>query len=130
MPKRHRSKRDGPGPADAFVGRQIRDCRISLGLSLIEFAPHLGLSPQQLQKYEQGVHRIYASRLWALSQAFGIPVKRFFEGFGEAGIEQEDVLTRPGARQLIKYYSACPASTRNHLRALIKATADMSEKLH
>ena len=128
MLKRNRRKRDGPGPVDAFVGRQIRDRRISLGLGLKELAPRLRLSPQQLQKYERGVHRIYASRLWAISQALGVPVEWFFKGYGDEGGRSKETEIKRTTLQLIQLFLACPPAIQENLLALFKATAEMRNK--
>ena len=132
MPKRRRKRRtvlrDGPDHVDIHVGARVRERRLSLGMSQANLGEYLGLTFQQIQKYERGANRISASKLWALSNFFKVPIEWLFDGLGKAGKGQEDVLTRPEARQLARYYSACPASTRNHLRALFRATADMRGK--
>ncbi len=120
--------RDGPNPVDVHVGKRVRERRVSLGMTQTDLGEYLRLTYQQIQKYERGTNRISASKLWALSHFFKVPVEWFFEGLGELNQGQEDVMTRPEARQLARYYSACPASTKNHLRALFRATADMSGK--
>ena len=136
MPKRRRKRpsrvvsKDGPDPVDFHVGKRIRERRASLGMSQEKLGDYLGLTFQQIQKYERGVNRISASKLWALSNLFEVTVEWFFEGLGGAGKGQKDVMTRPETRQLARYYSACPKSTRDHLRALFRATADMSGKVH
>ena len=127
MPKRT-VLRDGPDPVDIHVGARVRERRVSLGMSQTDLGEYLRLSFQQIQKYERGATRISASKLWALSNLFEVSVEWFFDGLGEAGKGQEDVMTRPEARQLARYYSACPESTRYHLRALIRATAGMRGK--
>ena len=57
-----------------------------------------------------------------------MPIEWFFDGLGKVGKGQKDVMAKQEARQLARYYSACPASIRNHLRALFRATADMRGK--
>ena len=118
--------RDGPNPVDVHVGKRIRERRVTLGLSQTDIGEYLGLTFQQIQKYERGANRISASKLWALSHFFEVSVEWFFDSLGKAGKGQEDVITRPESRQLSRYYWACPASIRKQLRALIRATADMS----
>ena len=134
MPKRRRRPRsvlrDGPDPVDVHVGKRIHERRLSLGMSQTDLGNNLGLTFQQIQKYERGTNRLSASKLWTLSNLFKVSVEWFFDGLGEAGKGQEDVMTRPEARQLARYYSACPASTRKRLLALIRATADMGGKVH
>ncbi len=130
MPKRRRRTvlRDGPNPVDVHVGKRIRERRVSLGMSQTDLGEYLGLTFQQIQKYERGANRISASRLWALSDFFKVSVEWFFDGLGKASKGQKDVMTRPEAHRLARYYSACPASTRKRLLALIRATADMRGK--
>ena len=132
MAKRRRRPRtvlrDGPDHVDVHVGARVRERRLSLGMGQTDLGDNLGLTFQQIQKYERGVNRISASKLWVLSNLFEVPIEWFFDGLGKVGKGQEDVMTRPEKRQLARYYSACPASIRNHLRALIRATAGMRGK--
>ncbi len=120
--------RDGPNPVDVHVGKRIRERRVSLGMSQTDIGEYLGLTFQQIQKYERGANRISASKLWTLSHFFEVSVEWFFDGLGKAGKGQEDVMTRPEARQLARYYQASQPSIRKRLRALVRATADMSGK--
>ena len=133
MPKRRRKRRtvlrDGPDHVDIHVGKRVRERRVSLGMSQANLGEYLGLTFQQIQKYERGVNRISASRLWVLSHLFKVPVEWFFEGLEETSQKQNDVMTRQETRQLARYYEACPPSIRNRLRALIRATANMSGKI-
>ena len=126
--RRRNILRDGPDPVDVHVGGRVRERRVSLGISQAKLGEYLRLTFQQIQKYEKGKNRISASKLWALSHFFEVPVEWFFEGLGETSQKQNDIMARLEARQLARNYSACPASTRNHLRALVRATADMSGK--
>ena len=134
MPKRRRKRpprvvlEDGPDPVDIHVGARVRERRVSLGMSQKGLGKYLGVSFQQLQKYERGFNRISASKLWALSNFFEVPIEWFFDGLGEPNQEREDVMTKPEARQLARNYLACPRPTRDRLRALIRATADMRGK--
>ena len=132
MPKRRRKRRtvlrDGPNPVDVHVGARVRERRLSLGISQAKLGEYLRLTFQQIQKYERGVNRLSASKLWALSNFFEVPIEWFFDGLGEPNQEREDVMTKPEARQLARNYLACPRPTRDRLRALIRATANMSGK--
>ena len=129
MPKRRRPSRvvseDGPNHVDAHVGKRVRERRLSIGMSQSDLGEYLRLTFQQIQKYERGTNRLSASKLWTLSNLFEVPIEWFFEGLGKAGKGQKDVMTRPEARQLAKYYWACLPSTRKCLKALFRATADM-----
>ena len=70
--------KDGPHPVDIEVGRRARECRTLEGMSQTAVAEKLGLTFQQLQKYERGHNRISASRLYELAQLFDVPVSYFF----------------------------------------------------
>lgn len=68
-----------PHPVDVHVGQRIRERRVLLGLSQETLAGGLGVSFQQVQKYERGTNRISASRLFELAGLLSVPVGYFFE---------------------------------------------------
>lgn len=68
-----------PNPVDIHVGSRVRLRRMLLGLSQEKLGEHLGLTFQQIQKYEKGVNRIGASRLFDLAQVLGVPVQFFYD---------------------------------------------------
>jgi transcriptional regulator with XRE-family HTH domain len=68
-----------PNPVDIHVGTRVRFRRMLLGMSQEKLGEKLGLTFQQVQKYEKGVNRIGASRLFDLSQVLGVPVQFFYE---------------------------------------------------
>ena len=82
-----------PNPTDIYVGSRIRMRRKMLGLSQEKLGERLGITFQQIQKYEKGTNRVGASRLQAMSDALEVPVAYFFpdattaatEGFKEDG---------------------------------------------
>ena len=65
---------------DDLVGRNIRLLRLNRGMMQAELAEALGVTFQQVQKYESGKNRIGAGRLFAIAGLFGVPVSAFFEG--------------------------------------------------
>ena len=69
-----------PGPVDKHVGSRVRMRRILIGMSQERLGEALGLTFQQVQKYEKGTNRIGASRLQQISHALGVPVMFLFEG--------------------------------------------------
>ena len=80
MTKKH------PHPIDVHVGRRVKMRRMLVGMSQEKLGERLGLTFQQVQKYEKGANRIGASRLWDLSRILEVPVRFFFEGLrSEAG---------------------------------------------
>ena len=72
-----------PHPTDIHVGKRLRIQRILLGLSQDKLAKAVGLTFQQVQKYERGINRVSASRLYEFSKVLGVPVSYFFEGAEE-----------------------------------------------
>lgn len=68
-----------PNPVDIHVGSRVRFRRMLLGMSQERLAEQLGLTFQQIQKYEKGINRIGASRLYDLSQILGVPIQFFYE---------------------------------------------------
>jgi len=74
MPKKR------PDPIDLHVGKRLRKRRLMLDMTQTDVATALGLTFQQLQKYEKGTNRISASRLQHLSHVLQVPVPFFFEG--------------------------------------------------
>ena len=72
-----------PNPIDLYVGSRVRMRRSLLGMSQERLAAELGVTFQQVQKYERGLNRIGASRLWDLSQVLGVSVAYFYENLDE-----------------------------------------------
>ena len=77
--------RGAPIPIDVHVGARVRLRRMLLGMSQEKLGEHLGLTFQQIQKYEKGINRIGASRLFDLSQVLGVPVQFFYENCAVGG---------------------------------------------
>lgn len=99
MKKRGREKKEGLNAVDVFVGQRLRELRMLAGLSQSDVASALGLTFQQLQKYERGFNRVSASRLFKLAQFFRVPVSVFFEGLDERGGGREAAAGRPEAEE-------------------------------
>jgi transcriptional regulator with XRE-family HTH domain len=87
-----------PNPVDVHVGNRMRMRRMLVGMSQEKLGERLGLTFQQVQKYEKGTNRVSASRLFHVAQVLGVPVQYFYEdlpegaangagteGFGESG---------------------------------------------
>lgn len=68
---------------DRFVGHRIRERRIMMGLSQQQMADMIGVTYQQAHKYERGINRISAGRLFEIGQVLNVPVSFFFEGLEE-----------------------------------------------
>jgi len=91
---------------DTYIGMKIHELRISMGLSRQQLADKIGVTHQQLQKYEKGTNRISAGRLAAIAKALNKPVSFFFEG---ADDDATDVLPSQHQRMCIEV-------SRNFLR--------------
>ena len=115
-----RPKRSAPHPIDVHVGARVKLRRMVLGMSQDSLGRSLGLTFQQIQKYEKGVNRIGASRMFELSQLLDVPVQFFFEdaggdagggapapGFAEdtSGGTVMDLMTSAEGVQLCRYFS-------------------------
>ena len=72
-----------PNPIDVHVGSRVRMRRMLVGLSQEKLGERLGLTFQQVQKYEKGSNRVSASRLYQMAQILGVPVQFFFEDLPE-----------------------------------------------
>jgi transcriptional regulator with XRE-family HTH domain len=132
-----RPKIDTPNPIDVRVGARLRLRRTMLGLSQEKLGEAIGLTFQQVQKYERGANRIGASRLYELSRVLDVPVSFFFDdtdpvrapamgGFAEpaAGAFEADPLRQPETLELVRAYCAIDDSMlRRHLLDLAKALA-------
>jgi transcriptional regulator with XRE-family HTH domain len=103
-----------PDPVDVEVGHRIRIERLSRGLSQTALANQLGVTFQQVQKYEKGVNRVGAGRLTKIAEVLGVPVGTFFSGketldsdpTKEAGNASPlQLLTVSGAFRLLRAYA-------------------------
>ncbi len=77
--RKRRQKSDKPNPIDVHVGARVRLRRTLLGMSQEKLGEGIGLTFQQVQKYERGANRIGASRLYDLSRVLDVPVSFFFD---------------------------------------------------
>ena len=71
---------DGPDPIDRYVGSRVRARRVGLRMSQTKLGNAIGVTFQQIQKYENGANRIGASNLFKIGQALGVEVSFFFDG--------------------------------------------------
>ena len=78
-------KKTKPNPTDRHVGARVRMRRLMLDMTQTELGDGLGLTFQQVQKYEKGSNRIGASRLQHIAEILQVPISFFFEGTGDTG---------------------------------------------
>lgn len=74
---------DGPHPVDRHVGRRVWEKRLELGYNQSDLARALGLTFQQIQKYEKGANRISASKLWDIARFLEVDMAYFFQGLDD-----------------------------------------------
>ncbi len=74
----------GPHPVDLHVGGRLKQIRGLRGLSQTNLADSVGLTFQQIQKYENGANRISASRLWEFAERLNVPISFFYDGLDDA----------------------------------------------
>jgi transcriptional regulator with XRE-family HTH domain len=96
-----------PDPIDVHVGSQIRTRRLLLGMNQEELAQRLGLTFQQVQKYESGANRVSASRLWEIAAILKMPIGYFFPGH-QGQHRPNEQLQRPESIELIRFFYAIP----------------------
>lgn len=95
MKRRTRGKGEGTNEVDVLVGQRLRELRMLAGLSQSDLASTIGLTFQQLQKYERGVNRISASKLYLLSRHLNVPVSALFADLEGAKPEDVSVTAEP-----------------------------------
>jgi transcriptional regulator with XRE-family HTH domain len=84
-----------PNPIDRYVGSRVRMRRMMLGMSQEKLGNALGLTFQQVQKYEKGTNRIGASRLQQISNILQVPVSFFFDGAPDIGTRPNELSEAP-----------------------------------
>jgi transcriptional regulator with XRE-family HTH domain len=117
-----------PDPLDVMVGARIRVFRIHRRISQTDLAEQIGVTFQQVQKYEKGTNRIGASRLSRIAAVLGISVGELFESPGEKAGDSAllfQLLAEPGALRVLKAYSRTSDSRVRHAIAeLVEGIAD------
>ncbi len=133
-----------PNPVDVHVGGRVRQRRLLLGMSQTNLGDALGLTFQQVQKYERGTNRIGSSRIFHLSQILGVSIEFFFDDMpadvaasspaqwrGRAkkpASDQLDPMAKRETLQLVRAYYRIPDSkVRKCLFQLTKAFAGASK---
>lgn len=81
-----RDKDEDPHPVDRHVGRRVQEKRLDLGLTQTALAKAVGVSFQQVQKYEKGTNRVSASRLFEMADFMKVDIPFFFDGYGGASV--------------------------------------------
>ncbi len=122
---------DTPHPIDLRVGQRVRDRRKALGITQDRLAQALDLTFQQVQKYERGVNRMSASKLFEAAQVLDVPVNWFFDGGtvpDRPGTEsgrppQSESLSTRETRDLLGAYLKLDPKVRRQVLDLVKTMA-------
>src|SRR5438067_7846803 len=115
-----------PLPLDAVIGQRIRAQRLMCRMSQTDLANALGVTFQQVQKYEKGVNRVGAGRLARIADTLGVPIGFFFDGApgpkSAAGNVNEalSLIRTAGSLRLVRAFENMPADARGHFLALIE----------
>jgi transcriptional regulator with XRE-family HTH domain len=124
------NKRSTTG-SDAFVGKQIKIARLEIGVSQTELGEAIGVTFQQIQKYEKGQNRVSVARLMMIARALCKPMEYFYEDYrreAEAALTSSQAfLADPFARDIIDAWVKLPAHKRLAFRDLIVGIAELVE---
>lgn len=145
---RTRPEDEGPHPVDTHVGAKVKSRRLMLGLSQEELAKSIGLTFQQVQKYERGTNRISVSRLIDIARALKTPLDYFTDGIAilaeglrgktamrgvsdvkQAAFDDVDTMTKKDVLELVRAYQriSTPA-LKKQLVEMAKAMASSDSK--
>lgn len=111
-------------PVDVHVGKRVRHRRWMVGMTQQQLGEIVGIKFQQIQKYETGMNRVSASRLWDIAAALDVPINFFFEGIEDSEtVEPEfqvesargDLLADKEALELVRSYYSIPEQQRRRL---------------
>lgn len=126
-----------PHPIDVHVGARVKLRRTLLGMSQDKLGDALGLTFQQIQKYEKGVNRIGASRIFEISRILDVPIQFLFDDYamreglatgfsdGNGDASFMDLLNTPDGVQLCRYYSEIEdPKVKKRVLDLVRAIAE------
>ncbi len=133
---------ENPDPVDVHVGQRLREARLRTGQSQTALGRALGVTFQQVQKYENGTNRLGASRLWQAAQHLDVDADYFFEGL--PGYQPGRATDSPPMRvtsavnenseingelpELVDLYYRHGFMVRRAIKSLVKAVADRGRK--
>ena len=114
-------------PVDTHVGNRIRHRRWMVRMTQEQLGDKVGVKFQQIQKYETGLNRVSASRLWDIADAMGVKIDFFFEGLaeGETAVVNDPTMDKE-ALDLVRSYYAIPEAQRRRLFDLAKVLSDVA----
>lgn len=116
----------GPHPFDAEIGARIRARRVELGLSMDNLAGKLGVTHQQIQKYEKGTNSIRPSAMKEVAEALGVPLSYLYENVtGRAAAEHIEIAKRENLELIRDFQRIRSRSIRDRVRAIVKTVASI-----
>jgi transcriptional regulator with XRE-family HTH domain len=118
-----------PNPVDKHIGARVRMRRMMLGVSQEKLAEALGLTFQQVQKYEKGVNRIGGSRMQQIAAALEVPPAYFFEGLPKTGIDAgpdftADFLSDADGLAVAEAFVKLDSGKRRQIRNIVQSIAE------
>ena len=139
--RRRTIKDDGPDPIDRYVGSRVRARRVGIRLSQTKLGEAIGVTFQQVQKYENGTNRIGASNLYKIGKTLGVDVAYFFEGVQEiadslmpdmpegplAGIKEDPLTSRDAIEMMHNYFRVKDPNVRKRLTQFVKTLAQSGD---
>lgn len=121
-----------PHFADIAVGRKLKERRLISGISQEELGKAIGVTFQQIQKYEKGLNRISASKLYEIAEILNVDINFFFESLCSPNDNKIDLSNKIDEKEIINllrsYTSISNESVRKKLFALIKSLNNEQEK--
>ncbi|MHA1540377.1 MAG: helix-turn-helix domain-containing protein [Alphaproteobacteria bacterium] len=129
-----------PNPVDLYVGARLRMRRVFLDISQEKLSDAIGITFQQIQKYEKGTNRVSASRIYELSKALDVDISYFFEDFDESALKDGkllespamsldiDIMERKETFDIVKnYYKISNLKVRKKITELLKSLAESED---
>ena len=135
-----RPPKEAPDPIDIHVGQRLKARRVGLRISQSEIGKALGVTFQQIQKYENGANRVGASNLYKMAQALDVEVSYFYEDMpssaklrslsdNPASVFEHDPMAQPESIKLIhNYFRIISPGVRTRVFQLVKSIADQNSQ--
>jgi len=136
--RRRTIKDDGPDPIDRYVGSRVRTRRVGLRISQTKLGEAVGVTFQQVQKYENGANRIGASNLYKIAKTLGVEISYFYDGveampdadqpqvlsdLPQVPLEKDPLSSREAIEMMHNFYRITDESVRTRLAQFVKSLA-------
>jgi transcriptional regulator with XRE-family HTH domain len=142
-PSKSRKTKESAGSRDKVFGLRLRQRRTFLGFSQQTLGDAVGMTFQQIQKYEHGTNKISAARLVDFSKILNVPINYFYAGLGDIGektpkalvvsdvsqatLDEDPILKKESAQLLKWYYQIKDEALRKSVQKLVRQMADQSK---